>query len=41
MGTLDQDTLSARMKSTDALVVMKIGTNFPKVRQALKGGKFV
>jgi precorrin-2/cobalt-factor-2 C20-methyltransferase len=36
MGTLDQDTLTASMKSTDALVVMKIGTNFPKVRQALK-----
>ena len=36
MGTLDQDTLTARMKSTDALVVMKIGTNFPKVRQALR-----
>ena len=36
MGTLDQGTLTARMKSTDALVVMKIGTNFPKVRQALR-----
>jgi len=39
MGTLDQDTLTARMKSTDALVVMKIGTNFPKVRQALRDAK--
>ena len=36
MGTLDQTTLSERMQSTDALVVMKIGTNFPKVCQALK-----
>lgn len=36
MGTLDQDTLTHHMKTTDALVVMKIGTNFDKVVSALK-----
>ncbi|WP_299724297.1 precorrin-2 C(20)-methyltransferase [uncultured Tateyamaria sp.] len=36
MGTLDEDTLTARMKDADALVVMKIGRNIDKVRRALR-----
>jgi len=36
MGTLDEDTLAARMKEADALVVMKIGRNIDKVRSALR-----
>ncbi len=35
MATLPQDELSHHIAKTDALVVMKIGRNFPKVRQAL------
>lgn len=35
MGTLPQDMLTARMKEADALVVMKIGRNLPKIRAAL------
>ncbi|MEM9971006.1 MAG: precorrin-2 C(20)-methyltransferase [Pseudomonadota bacterium] len=35
MGTLPQDTLTQHMKKADALVVMKIGRNFRKVREAL------
>jgi precorrin-2/cobalt-factor-2 C20-methyltransferase len=33
--TLDEDTLAARLASTDAAVVMKLGGNFPKLRRAL------
>ncbi|WP_270729015.1 precorrin-2 C(20)-methyltransferase [Shimia sp. Alg240-R146] len=41
MGTLPQDTLSDYIARTDALVIMKIGTNFDKVIAALKsGGRF-
>ncbi|KPA21886.1 Precorrin-2 C(20)-methyltransferase [Shimia sp. SK013] len=41
MGTLPQDTLSDYISRTDALVIMKIGTNFDKVIAALKsGGRF-
>ncbi len=36
MGTLDQETLTTQMQKTDALVVMKIGRNLPKVITALK-----
>jgi len=36
MGTLDEDTLAERMEQADALVVMKIGRNLPKVRRALE-----
>ncbi len=36
MGTLDEDTLVARMADADALVVMKIGRNIDKVRRALQ-----
>jgi precorrin-2/cobalt-factor-2 C20-methyltransferase len=34
--TLDEDTLAARLASTDAAVVMKLGGNFPKLRRALE-----
>jgi len=34
-GTLPLDVLSRRLAETDAAVIMKLGTNFPKVRQAL------
>lgn len=41
MGTLDEDTLAARMGDADALVVMKIGRNIDKVRDALRrAGKY-
>ncbi|MCV2892045.1 precorrin-2 C(20)-methyltransferase [Lentibacter sp. XHP0401] len=41
MATLSEAELSKRMKSTDALVVMKIGRNIGKVCAALKAaGKF-
>lgn len=41
MATLSVEELTARMKTTDALVVMKIGRNIDKVREALKAaGKF-
>lgn len=36
MGTLDEATLSARMRDADALVIMKIGRNIDKVRRALR-----
>jgi len=36
MGTLGEDELARRMADTDALVVMKIGRNFPKVCNALR-----
>jgi precorrin-2/cobalt-factor-2 C20-methyltransferase len=35
MGTLPEATLAARMRGSDALVVMKLGRNLPKVRRAL------
>ena len=34
-GTLDEAALTARLKTTDAAVIMKIGRNLPKVRAAL------
>lgn len=34
--TLDEVSLRERLKSIDALVVMKLGRNLPKVRRALK-----
>ncbi|MEP2534176.1 precorrin-2 C(20)-methyltransferase [Shimia sp.] len=41
MGTLPQDKLVDHIKRTDALVIMKIGSNYQKVVAALKdGGKF-
>jgi precorrin-2/cobalt-factor-2 C20-methyltransferase len=41
MGTLGEDKLTSHIAETDALVIMKIGTNFKKVIRALKaGGKF-
>ena len=36
MGTLDEATLTRAMTDADALVVMKIGRNLPKVRRALE-----
>lgn len=40
MATLPEDELAARMAEADALVVMKIGRNMPRVRAALeKAGK--
>jgi precorrin-2/cobalt-factor-2 C20-methyltransferase len=41
MGTLPGDVLAERMKTSDALVVMKIGRNIDKVRDALRqAGKY-
>jgi len=34
--TLDEDALTARLKATDAAVVMKLGGNFPKLRRAME-----
>ncbi|MEJ1157192.1 precorrin-2 C(20)-methyltransferase [Prosthecomicrobium sp. N25] len=34
-GTLPSEDLVERLKSTDAAVIMKLGTNFPKVRAAV------
>ncbi|HAR54474.1 MAG TPA: precorrin-2 C(20)-methyltransferase, partial [Roseovarius nubinhibens] len=36
MGTLDRDQMVAAMQAADALVVMKVGRNLPKVRAALE-----
>jgi precorrin-2/cobalt-factor-2 C20-methyltransferase len=35
-GTLDGDLLAARLKSTDAAAIMKVGCNLPKIREALE-----
>ncbi|NLH82605.1 MAG: precorrin-2 C(20)-methyltransferase [Phyllobacteriaceae bacterium] len=35
-GTLDEDDLVERLKATDAAVIMKLGSNFPKVRKAIE-----
>ncbi|WP_181704198.1 precorrin-2 C(20)-methyltransferase [Chthonobacter albigriseus] len=35
-GTLPEDALTARLKGTDAAVIMKLGTNFAKVRAAIE-----
>jgi precorrin-2/cobalt-factor-2 C20-methyltransferase len=35
MGTLAEDELERRMRSSDALVIMKTGRNLQKVRRAL------
>lgn len=34
-GTLEEDDLAARLKGADAAVIMKLGSNFPKVRRAI------
>jgi precorrin-2/cobalt-factor-2 C20-methyltransferase len=34
-GTLDEDDLAARLRATDAAVIMKVGRNLPKIRAAL------
>ena len=35
-GTLAQDELERRLNETDAVVVIKLGRNLPKVRRALE-----
>ena len=35
-GTLDQDSLAARLAGSDASVIMKFGRNMPKIRAALQ-----
>lgn len=35
-GTLEEDALVARLRTTDAAVIMKLGSNMPKVRRALE-----
>ncbi len=41
MGTHSEEMLTKHIRDTDALVIMKIGTNFDKVVRALKaGGKY-
>ncbi|WP_181706164.1 precorrin-2 C(20)-methyltransferase [Chthonobacter rhizosphaerae] len=35
-GTLPADALTQRLRATDAAVIMKLGTNFPKVRAAIE-----
>jgi precorrin-2/cobalt-factor-2 C20-methyltransferase len=35
-GTLPQQTLTDSLRRTDAAVIMKVGKNFPKIRQALR-----
>ena len=40
LGTMAQDDLVRRMKDADAVVVMKVGRNLPKIREALaRAGK--
>ncbi len=40
-GTLDLADLQARLGATDSAVIMKVGRNLPKIREALKAaGKF-
>jgi len=34
-GTLDLESMIARLRSTDAAVIMKVGQNLPKIREAL------
>ncbi len=35
-GTLDEEALVERLTATDAAVIMKLGSNFPKVRRAIE-----
>ena len=35
-GTLDPESLAARLSSSDAAVIMKVGRNLPKIRTALQ-----
>jgi precorrin-2/cobalt-factor-2 C20-methyltransferase len=35
-GTLEAEALEARLRATDAAVIMKLGSNFPKVRAAIE-----
>ena len=35
-GTLDEEALAEKLAATDAAVIMKLGSNFPKVRRAIE-----
>ena len=35
-GTMDQATLTTRLQSTDAAIIMKVGSNLPKIRHAIE-----
>ena len=35
-GTLDEPTLTARLRNTDAAIIMKVGSNLPKIRSAIE-----
>lgn len=35
-GTLDEEALAEKLTRTDAAVIMKLGSNFPKVRRAIE-----
>lgn len=35
-GTLDEEALTEKLAATDAAVIMKLGSNFPKVRRAIE-----
>lgn len=35
-GTLDEEALAEKLTATDAAVIMKLGSNFPKVRRAIE-----
>ena len=35
-GTLDEAALTRRLAATDAVVIMKVGRNLPKIRRALE-----
>ncbi len=34
-GTMERDALAARLRTTDAAVIMKVGSNLPKIRAAV------
>jgi precorrin-2/cobalt-factor-2 C20-methyltransferase len=40
-GTLDEAALVQRLSGTDAAVVMKLGSNFPKVRRAIEAAGLI
>jgi precorrin-2/cobalt-factor-2 C20-methyltransferase len=40
-GTLDEAALGQRLSATDAAVIMKLGSNFPKVRRAIGGAGLI
>jgi precorrin-2/cobalt-factor-2 C20-methyltransferase len=40
-GTLDEAALLRRLRATDAAIIMKLGSNFPKVRRAIEAAGLV